>query len=302
MSTRGTQGTAAVIGGRGFIGGACVEALREAGWNVIVVTHNAQLAARHDGYRWGDMLDPTTLGPAVEGADVVVQSANFPNYPFENPRQGHSFLEYDGLGTERLVRAARAAGVRRYVFVAGVGVTENPVKPYYQAIRRGELAVADSGMEHVTVRPAFVYGPRDNGINRVIRACRYLPVLPLPGRGEQNHQPVSVDDVGRLVARASQPGAPEGAFEIGGPERMTMASMLTTALELVGRKRPVVNVADGVARSGARLLATLPGSLLTPNALDFMQEDFVADLEPLQKHYEMRLTPYLEGLRDYLHR
>ncbi|AXK34855.1 NAD-dependent epimerase/dehydratase family protein [Streptomyces armeniacus] len=302
MSARGTQGTAAVVGGRGFIGGACVEALREAGWDVVVVTHNARLAARHDGYRWGDMLDPTTLGPAVEGADVVVQSANFPDYPFEKPRRRHSFLEYDGLGTERLVRAARAAGVRRYVYIAGVGVTENPVKPYFQAIRRGELAVADSGMEHVTVRPAFVYGPRDNGINRIIRACRYLPVLPLPGNGAQNHQPVYVDDVGRLVARAAEPGAPEGTFEIGGPERMTMSAMLTTALELVGRKRPVVNVPDGVARPGARLLAGLPGSLLTPNALDFMLEDFVADLEPLQKHYETRLTPFLDGLRDYLHR
>ncbi|MFG3254493.1 NAD-dependent epimerase/dehydratase family protein [Streptomyces sp. NPDC048172] len=302
MSAREKRGTAAVVGGRGFIGGACVEALRDTGWDVVVVTHNAPLAARHDGYRWGDMLDPTTLGPAVEGVDVVVQSANFPDYPFEKPRQRHDFLEYDGLGTERLVRAARAAGVRRYVYVAGVGVTENPVKPYFQAIRRGELAVEGSGMEHVTVRPAFVYGPRDNGINRIVRACRYLPVLPLPGAGRQNHQPVHVDDVGSLVARASEPGAPEGTFEIGGPDRMTMRSMLSTALEMVGRGRPVVDVSDRVARPTARMLAALPGSLLTPNALDFMREDFLADLEPLQKHYETRLTPFLEGLRGYLTR
>ncbi|MBQ0863538.1 NAD-dependent epimerase/dehydratase family protein [Streptomyces sp. RK75] len=300
MTARDKRGTAAVVGGRGFIGGACVEALRDAGWDVVVVTHNARLAARHDGYRWGDMLDPTTLGPAVEGADVVVQSANFPNYPFEKPQHRHSYLEYDGLGTERLVRAARAAGVRRYVYVAGVGVTENPTKPYFRAIRRGELAVADSGMEHVVVRPAFVYGPRDNGINRIIRACRYLPVLPLPQGGRQNHQPVHVDDVGRLVAQAAAADAPEGTFEIGGPERMTMRAMLSTALRLVGRGRPIVDVADRVTRPGARLMARLPGPLITPDALDFMLEDFVADLEPLTKHYDLRLTPFLDGLRSYL--
>ncbi|MBA0049529.1 NAD-dependent epimerase/dehydratase family protein [Streptomyces sp. AJS327] len=294
------RGTAAVVGGRGFIGGAIVEALRATGWDVTVVTHNQRLAAHHAGYRWGDMLDPTTLGPAVEGADVVVQSANFPNYPFERPQLRHTFLEYDGLGTERLVRAARDAGVRRYVFISGVGVTENPSKPYYRAIRRGEQAVTESGMEHLVVRPAFVYGPRDNGINRIIRAARALPVLPLPQGGDQLHQPVFADDIGTVVSQAMDSDGPQGTFEIGGPDRMSMAHMLRTALDLVGRGRRVVTVPDRVSRPGARLLAKLPGPLITPNALDFMVEDFVADTEPLLKEFDLRLTPFEEGLRDYL--
>ncbi|MCF6524484.1 NAD-dependent epimerase/dehydratase family protein [Streptomyces sp. JJ36] len=294
------QGTAAVVGGRGFIGGAIVEALRSAGWDVVVVTHNAALAARHPGYRWGDMLDPTTLGPAVEGAELVVQSANFPDYPFEKPQHRHTYLEYDGLGTERLVRAALAAGARRYVFVSGVGVTENPTKPYYQAIRRGEQAVLGSGMEALVVRPAFVYGPRDNGINRIVRATRFLPVLPLPEAGDQAHQPVLVDDIGRLVAQAVAPGTPQGVYEIGGPDRMTMREMLRHALKLVGRDRRVVSVSDGFARPVARALSHLPGPLITPNALDFMLEDFTADLGPLHKDFDLRLTPFDEGLRSYL--
>lgn len=296
-----TQGTAAVVGGRGFIGAAIVEALRDAGWDVVVVTHNAPLAARHAGYRWGDMLDPTTLYPAVEGADLVVQSANFPNYPFEKPHLRHTFLEYDGLGTERLVRAAKAAGAKRYVFVSGVGVSDNPVRPYYQALRRGERAVLESGMDPVVVRPAFVYGPRDNGINRIVRATSWLPLLPLPQAGDQMHQPVHVDDIGELVRQAVGPeSAAEGVFEIGGPERMSMAQMLDTALRHVGRGRKIVNVSDAVSRPGARMLARLPGSLLTPNALDFMLEDFTADLDALHKHFDIRLTPFLEGLRGYL--
>lgn len=294
------RGTAAVVGGRGFIGGAIVEALRAAGWQVTVVTHNQELAARHDGYRWGDMLDPTTLGPAVEGADIVVQSANFPNYPFERPQLRHTFMEYDGLGTERLVRAARAAGVRRYVFISGVGVTDNPSKPYYRALRRGELAVAESGLEYLVLRPAFVYGPRDNGINRIVRAARALPVLPLPQGGDQQHQPVHVDDIGRVVSQAVDAETPQGTYEIGGPDRMTMRHMLGTALEFAGRGRRIVSVPDRVTRPGARLLAQLPGPLITPNALDFMLEDFVADTEPLTKDFDIRLTPFEEGLRDYL--
>ncbi|GAB2584456.1 complex I NDUFA9 subunit family protein [Streptomyces capparidis] len=296
------RGMAAVVGGRGFIGGAIVEALRSDGWNVTVVTHNAQLAARHPGYRWGDMLDPTTLGPAVEGADVVVQSANFPNYPFEKPQLRHTYLEYDGLGTERLVRAAKAAGARRYIFVSGVGVTDDPVKPYYRALLRGERAVTGSGLEAMVLRPAFVYGPRDNGINRIVRAARFLPVLPLPDQGRQTHQPVLVDDIGAVVARAMEPDAPQGVFEIGGPERMSMRHMMEYALRVAGKPRTVVNVPSGFARRGAGLLEPLPGPLITRNAVDFMLEDFIADIEPLRKAFDVELTPFEEGLRGYLAR
>ncbi|WP_078500755.1 NAD-dependent epimerase/dehydratase family protein [Wenjunlia vitaminophila] len=294
------RGMAAVVGGRGFIGGAIVEALRADGWQVTVVTHNARLAAQHAGYRWGDMLDPTTLGPAVEGADVVVQSANFPNYPFERPQLHHTFMEYDGIGTERLIRAAKAAGVRRYVFISGVGVTDTPTKPYYQALLRGERAVTESGLEAMVLRPAFVYGPRDNGINRIVRAARFLPVLPLPANGDQTHQPVHVDDIGAVVSQAMDPDSPQGVFEIGGPDRMSMRHMMEFALRLAGKPRRVVNVAPGFARSGARLLEPLPGPLITRNALDFMLEDFVADIETLQKSFDIQLTPFEAGLRSYL--
>ena len=81
---------------------------------------------------------------------------------------------------------------------------------------------------------------------------------------------------------------------------MSMAQMLDTALRHVGRGRKIVNVSDAVSRPGARMLARLPGSLLTPNALDFMLEDFTADLDALHKHFDIRLTPFLEGLRGYL--
>lgn len=289
---------AVVVGGRGVIGGAIVDALDAAGWDVVVGTHDAR--AVDERHRFADLDSIESLRLAVHGADVVVQSANFPGYPIERPRLGHSFERYDGAGTERLAAAAAAGGVRRYLFVSGVGAGRGSASPYFRAIDRGERAVAGSGIEWVCLRPAFVYGPRDHGINTILRIARWSPLIGVPGSGRQLHQPVFLPDVGRVAAMALEPGAPQGVFEVGGPERMTLDDMLRTAFAVWGRRRGLVHAPRPVARLAASVLARLPGGLLTPAAVDFMCEDFVADLTALQAAFPVRLTPYEEGLASYL--
>ncbi|HJQ31328.1 MAG TPA: NAD-dependent epimerase/dehydratase family protein [Pyrinomonadaceae bacterium] len=291
----------AVVGGRGFIGGAIVKALRGAGHEVVVVTHTRDAAGAR-GHRFGDMLRPETLGPALSGAEVVVQAAMFPTYPIEKPGRGQTFEEFDGRGTERLVTAARAAGVRRYIYISGSGIPAESPRPYFQAILRGEKAVTGSGMEAVCVRPAFVYGPLDHGLNRILSAAKKLPFLPVVGTGRQLEQPVFVEDLAEVVRQAVGSGAPTGVFEVGGPERFTLDEMLSRFFRVVGLSRPVVHVPYGLARFGAALLELLPGPPLTVNAVDFLTEDFVADTRALLSSFDVRLTPFEEGLRKYLPR
>jgi nucleoside-diphosphate-sugar epimerase len=288
----------AAIGGRGVIGGAIVEALRAHGHEVLIVTHDRQ-QARVAGYRYGDMLDPQSLDAAIEGAEVVVQSGMFPTYPIEKPKLRHTFMQFDGVGTEHLVAAARRAGVRRYVYISGAGIPASP-RIYYQAILRGEHAVQNSGMETVCIRPTLVYGPRDRGLNRILAAAKKLPVLPLVGPGSQLEQPVYVNDVGEVARQAVAPGAPQGVFEIGGPERFTIDEMLLRFFKHVGFRRGIVHIPYRVARFGALLLERLPGPPLTTNAIDFLMEDFIADTGPLLAAFNLRLTPFEEGLSKYL--
>lgn len=289
----------AVVGGTGVIGGAIVARLRAAGEDVVVVTHSLSRAREH-GFRHGDLLDPRTLPAAVRGAEVVVQSANFPTYPIEKPRRGQTFMAYDGVGAERLVAAAAAEGVRRFVFVAGAGARSGAPKPYWEALRRGEDAVLGSAMEGVCVEPTLVFGSRDRGLNRILAFARRTHVVPLVGGGSELHQPVFQADVAELVLRALPSGAPQGAFAIGGPERLTMRELIRRALALADVRAHVVPVPVRLARSGAALLARLPGELLSPAAIDFILEDFVADLAPLREAFSLPLTPLDAGLRTYL--
>jgi nucleoside-diphosphate-sugar epimerase len=293
--------TVAVVGGRGVIGSAIAERLRAAGLEVVVVTH-ARRQAGVSGFRYGDLDHPETLPAAVAGADVVVQSANFSSYPIEKTRRERTFMTYDGIGTERLVHAAREARVRRYVFISGAGTDAASSKPYYRALARGERAVLECGLEAVCLRPTLVFGPRDRGLNRILAFARRTHVVPLVGSGAELHQPVYVADVAECVHRLVPRDAPTGVFSVGGPERFTTREMLRRLFAFVGLHALVTPVPEALARFGASVLARLPGQLLTPAAIDFILEDFVADTAPLRAAVDLRLTPFEEGLATYLPR
>lgn len=288
-----------IFGGRGVIGSAITETLRAAGREVVVVTHNTGYASA-PGFRYGDMLRPETLGPALEGAEVVIQSANFPTYPIEKPRRQHTFMSFDGLGTERLVAAAEAYGARRYIYISGVGTRADSPRPYFQAIWRGEQAVLNSKLAGVCIRPAFVYGPQDRGLNRILRAAKISPFIPVVGGGRQLHQPVYVGDVAEVVRQAVEADGPTGAYEVGGPQQLTLEDMLKTLFQIVGLRRYLLSVPQSLARFGGSVLQTLPYSLLSSNAIDFIAEDFIADTGPLLANFHLKLTPFQEGLQTYL--
>lgn len=289
----------AVVGGRGVIGSAIVEALRARRSDVIVITHDRE-HANLPGVRYGDLLIPETLGPALVGAEVVIQSANFVSYPIEKPGRRHTFMDFDGFGTERLVAAAETHGVRRYIYISGVGVRADSPRAYYRAIWHGEQAVLNSRLEAVCIRPTLVYGPQDRGLNRVLRAARISPVIPVVGDGKQLHQPVYVQDVAEVVRRATDAGAPRGVFEVGGPDRMSLDKMLHMLFQLAGLRRKIVHIPSALARLGGIVFQNLPNPPLTVAAVDFLTENFVADLGPLQSAFNFKTTPFEKGLRASL--
>jgi nucleoside-diphosphate-sugar epimerase len=288
-----------IVGGRGVIGSTIAEAMRAAGHDVAIITHNRGQATA-PGYRFADVLAPDSLASAVEGLDVVIQSMNFPTYPIEKPRLKHTFMNFDGLGTERLVAAAEAGGARSYVFISGVGTCADSPSPFYQAIWRGEQAVLRSKLEGICIRPTLVYGPNDKGLNRILRAARRLPLVPVVGDGQQLHQPVHVKDVAEVVRQAIDNRIGKGVFEVGGPERMTLNEMLAFLFNMAGMRRQLLHIPISLARLGGGILQGLPGPLLTAAAVDFIAGDFVADLDALRATFKLRLTPFAEGLAKYL--
>ena len=143
-----------VAGGSGFIGSAVVRRLVARGDTVSVMTAHPGRSAeriRRAGAEpvEGDIQKPGSLRKPLEGAEVVVQSLTFPSFPVEKKGRGWTFEEFEARGTKSLVEAARAGGVKRFVYVSGVGVAPDAPKVWHRAKWEGEQAILEIGRAHV---------------------------------------------------------------------------------------------------------------------------------------------------------
>jgi NADH dehydrogenase len=295
-----------VAGGTGFVGGGIVRELARRGKPVAVLTRNAQKARGRFpelsvDYREGDVTNPETLVAAMQGVETVIGAAQFPNSPIENPGKGQTFEKVDAIGTENLLRAAKAAGVQRYVYLSGVGAAPEG-RHWFRAKWRAETAVRESGLTWTIIRPTWVYGPEDSSLNRFLGMSRFLPFVPQIGDiGKQRMQPVFIDDVGRAVAESLDNAAANNQlFELGGPDVMSMRDVVKAALDVAGRRRLILPAPKFVMKLAASLLQFAPGRPLTPDAVDFITEDAVASPAAIEAALGFKTTPLREGLATYL--
>ncbi|MBI2760115.1 MAG: complex I NDUFA9 subunit family protein [Chloroflexi bacterium] len=298
-----------VAGGTGFVGSAIVRELAGRGLPVSVMSHRPEQArGRFKGIdvavRQGDARDAGSLREAVQGIETVISAMQFPNFPIENKRRGHTFDEVDARGNERLAAAAKDAGVKTYIYLSGAGAAPDAKYHWYRAKWRAEEAVRASGLRYTILRPSWVYGPEDRALNRFAGFARKLPFVPVIGDGKQRLRPVFVDDVARTAVECIDSSATANKLlEIGGPDVMTMDDVLRTMLEVMGKKKPLIHAPAVVPRLAGAAMNLVPfGTMpLSPDAVTFITMDALADNTALLDAFpSLRLTPLREGLATYM--
>jgi dihydroflavonol-4-reductase len=233
----------ALTGASGYTGGRLLEALRRRGEEVraLVRPRSVSEALRASGATLveGDLSDPGALARLVEGAHAVVHVAAVYR------TAGHPdsyYREVNVGGTARLLEAAVAAGVRRFVHTSTVGVHGHvesppadetaPIAPgdIYQATKAEAEALAlafhrTRGLGVAVVRPGAIYGPGETRLLKLFRAIargRYAIV----GDGRSFYHPVYIDDLvqGFLLALDRDEAVGE-SFLICGPDYVTQRDL-----------------------------------------------------------------------------
>lgn len=295
--------TVAVAGGSGFIGRAIVRRLAGIpATRVRLLTRDAE-RARHKfeapanvEFVSADVTNRDSLKSAVAGASAVVNAVQFDGYPIENPRRGLTFERVDYGGTVALLDAAKNAGVSHFIYISGAAADENSSQSGFRAKGRAERAIRESGLSYTIFRPSLVYGAGDRVMNMLVNALSISPVMPVPGTGQQKVQPVLVDDVAACVALALGGRGRNGAFDVGGPARMTFDDLIRLVMEITGRHRLIIHVPEAIMRLAGAAAEMLPVALFSRDAASFLLADNAGDIKPLVGEFGIKLTPAREGL------
>ncbi|TAL07431.1 MAG: NAD-dependent epimerase/dehydratase family protein [Chloroflexota bacterium] len=297
--------TVAVAGGSGFVGSGIAMELRRRGERVVVLTSRGALARGplpdDIELRTVDIRQSDGLASALDGIDRLVISLAFPGSPIEQPRRGNTFLEVDAMGTERLVAAAKEAGVRRVLYLSGAGAAPDARRHWFRAKWRAEEAVRASGMDWTILRPTWIFGPRDVSLNRFLGFARILPFVPMTNSGRQLLAPIFIDDVAAIAADAlaSESGR-NRVFEIGGPETLSMREIIARALRVAGIRRPILPAPSLLVKLAALPMTLLPSPPLSPDAVDFINQPATVDMGPVLAALPRTLTTLDDGLATYL--
>ncbi len=295
-----------VAGGTGFLGRHIVKTLLEGGHEITVLSRNPERASQIPELAGanatrGDVTDVATLRGRFDDAQGVVGAVQFPNHPVEVPRRGLTYDNYDRKGTENLLAAAQRAGVERYCYISGAGADVASDKSWYRAKGYAERAVQNSGLKYAILRPSWAYGPEDRALNRLAAIARYSPIVPRLGVKVQRIQPVSVDDIALAVRRLfERDDAWNKIYEIGGPHVMTMAEILDTMCDVLGKKRAFVPVPAPLAKVVTAPFRLLPKPPMTPQGVEFAVQDGVIDNTELEKVLDVHPMGLREGLARYM--
>jgi len=269
---------AVVFGGTGFIGQHVVQRLVGKDYVVRVVTRapeaarslmTAGLVGQVAPFAAG-ALDDARLAGAVAGADAVVNLVGI----LAERRPG-DFARLHGVLPGRIAAAAAAAGVPHLVHLSAIGADPGSDSLYARSKAEGEAAVRAAFPAATLLRPSIVFGPGDRFFNRFAGMTRLSPVLPVIGGGTR-FQPVYVGDVAEAaMAAIARPDAAGGLYELGGPRVATFRALMEEMLEIVGRRRRVVEMPRGLARLGAAMTGWMPNPPITEDQLRLLGRDNV---------------------------
>jgi uncharacterized protein YbjT (DUF2867 family) len=224
-----------VAGATGYIGGLLAQALRRDDAAVRCLVRDPARAEHLERIGCelirGDVLEPGTLEPALEGIETAY-------YLVHSMGRGGdaNFAERDRVAAGNFAAAASAAGVERLIYLGGLG---EPGSEHLRSRHQTAEILASSGIPLTYFRAAAVIGAGSESFRVVYHLVKRLPAMVTPRWVGTRTQPIAVGDVvAYLRAAPGVPGAAGREIEIGGAEVTTYGGMMDEMARAIGRRPP----------------------------------------------------------------
>jgi uncharacterized protein YbjT (DUF2867 family) len=228
-----------VTGATGYIGRSLIPQLAEAGHRVRGMVRRLDAEQTPAGVELvrGDVLDAASLGPALAGIDV----AYYLVHSMGGGEKG--FRERDRAAARNFAQAARAAGVRRILYLGALGQQDAALSDHLRSRQETGEVLRRHGPPLTEFRAAIVVGSGSTSFEIIRHLTERLPVMICPRWVVTRVQPIAIEDVlAYLVAALDVAESADQIVEIGGSSVESYRSMMLTYARARGLRRLLLRV------------------------------------------------------------
>lgn len=207
-------------------------------------------------------------------------------------------------GVRTFTRAAREAGVHRWVQISSMSAHPANKAVYGGTKLLADAVVQDSGLAWTILRPSIIYGSAPRGpFAKFVRLVTRLQVVPLVGTGLEPLRPVHVDDVATAALEAAaREGCIGRIYPIGGPDPVTFRELVRqtvfegTSLDPILVPVPLA-LCRLIALAGEACLKSPP---LTLDHIEGISRAVPVEIEAAIRDLDFKPRPFVKGLRECL--
>jgi uncharacterized protein YbjT (DUF2867 family) len=224
-----------VAGASGFVGRRLAPALADDGYDVMAMTRHPDRYAGAGMAVRGDVSDPGSLGPALDGCEAAYYLVHSLSEP--------DFERKDAEAAAAFGAAAARSGLRRIIYLGGLGDEADALSAHLRSRREVEELLGSAGVPVTVIRAGIIIGHGGISWELTRQLVEHLPFMITPKWVATRTQPIAVGDVVRyLVGVLARPETAGRVFEVGGPEVLQYATMLRRVAAIEGRPLPILPV------------------------------------------------------------
>ncbi|WP_129647408.1 NAD(P)H-binding protein [Peristeroidobacter agariperforans] len=266
-----------ITGATGFIGRRLTGALRAAGHRVVTIGRHAAGADAIAADFTRD-LTPAIWAPRLAGVDVVVNAVGI--------LREHGHQTFESIHTrapQALFAACEAAGVKKIVQISALGADHGSTG-YFTSKHAADQYLASLPIPWTIVQPSLVFGAGGSSAT-LFTLLASLPIVPLPGGGHQQVQPIHIDDAIAAIQEIIESSAIEQRrIALVGPAPISLKDFLQrlrARLQLPSAR--FMSIPAGIMRASAAVAEYLPGSLLDRETLSMLNAGNTAPPDDTQR-------------------
>ncbi|MFR9720564.1 DUF2867 domain-containing protein [Aeromonas diversa] len=287
--------TCLVMGAAGYVGSYLVPHLLAQGHTVIAAARRPCRLPPGVAFRHADSLDPATLGPALAGVDTVF-------YLVHAMGAGPGFHRLEQQGVKNFAAAARAAGVRRIVYLGAIQPERCESRHLNSRRLCGELFRV-AGVPTVELRAGIIIGPGSAAFEVMRDLVFNLPLMVTPKWVRSRTPPIALSNLLYYLTGLIETEGVDGTIlNAAGPALLSYQQQLERFAAHIGKRCPILPIPWLTPRLSAWWLqfATSVPQPVAKALVGGLKHDIPADDGPLRALLPQRLLDFDEALGEAL--